>query len=338
MRAKRRTLAALTLVSALVATPFVEAGFLGDVDKAMKDYATNIQKEGDDNLATMKTIVDAVKKGEFKAILPAVDAGMKSYGTNMQKTGDDAWVDLKPILKDLVDPKTYLPAPLKKMWEAFVAELAVLKARFLRRVEHPWADDPPAGGGNGGDPQPPPNPPPAPPTPPTTGAKPAGGGADPGVPSSQSTTATSGATGALPASSEIRASAIVASGPPIGVDGMNACYEEYLNVRKTALAASDWKASKLDAKQQGPVGEKIELMAGHARDMEDRLFAKLRGNKTAVKALVAYVGKLDASARAHFRSLVSRLQQSWNAQALHERADAAKADIAKLLAKLKSSL
>ena len=328
MRAKRKSLVALTLVSALVATPMVQAGFLTDVDKAMKDYAGNIQKEGDDNLATMKTVVDAVKKGEFKAILPAVDAGMKSYGTNMQKTGDDAWADLKPILKDLVDPKTYLPGPLKKAWEAFVAELAVLKARFLRRVDKPWADDPPAGGGGaGGDPQPPPaNPPPANPPPPASVAPPA-------PPSVSATIPTTGGDGSLPAAaSSIR-------GEVVDVDGMNDTFGEYLGVRQTALAAHSWSESKLSATAQGPVGTKIERMAWHARDMEDRLFAKLRANRTAAKAFIAWASHLDAAtAKQHLAGLTSRLHQSWNMEALHDRADASKAAIAKGFANLKAKL
>lgn len=302
MRSNRRTLVALTVVASMMATPIVQAGFLDKVDKAMKDYAGNIQAEGDANLATMKTIVDALKKGEFKAILPAIDAGMKSYGAAMQKTGDDAWADLKPILQDLVNPATYIPGPIKKMWEAICAELAVLKARFLRRCENPWADDPPAGGGAGGSEEPaPPAEPPAPPAePPAPPAEPpaepppspAPGGGD--VPPA-------GGDGSLPAASSTRAHHVV------GVEEMKCAFAEYLMAKNAAMKGYNFNQTKVDAKAQAAVGAKVEKMAWHCKDMEDRLFAKISRNKTARKAYASWVAGLDEASRRQVSSLTRRL-------------------------------
>jgi hypothetical protein len=340
MRSKRQTLIAVTLVTALSAAPIVQAGFLADLDKAMKNYGDNITKTGDNNLATMKTVLGHIKKGEFKQILPAVDAGMKTYGGDMQKTGDDALVDLKAIIKDLLDPKTYLPGPLKKAWEAFVAELAVLKARFLRRVENPWADDPPAGGGAGGEtePAPPADPPPAdppadpppadPPPSPAPPAPPEGGGDTPPP------TGASAETGELP--EQAAASSTRKAGGVVGVDGMNEAFSEFVGVREVASKAHGWNQSEVPAASRTAVGSKVTRMVAHAREMEDKLFKKLSRNATAMKAFLAFCAKKGASAKAQCGQLLDRLAKSWNAQAMRDRSNAAKAELAKAIAKFKS--
>jgi hypothetical protein len=138
-RALRATIVAAVLIG--LAAGSLQAGprkLLEDLDKAMKDYANNIQTTGE-NAGKFLTGKDYS--------LTALDAAMKAYVADTQKTGDDALADLKPFIHDLLDIKTYLPEAVIKAWQAFVAELAVLRARFLRRCENPWADDPPAGGG-----------------------------------------------------------------------------------------------------------------------------------------------------------------------------------------------
>lgn len=305
MRSNRRRLVALTVVASLMATPIVQAGFLDKVDKAMKDYAGNIQAEGDANLATMKAIVDALKKGEFKAILPAIDAGMKSYGAAMQKTGDDAWADLKPILQDLINPATYIPGPIKKMWEAIVAKLAVLKARFLRRCENPWADDPPAGGGAGGseEPAPPAEPPPAepPPAEPPPAEPPAPPSPAPGGEGGGDVPPAAGGDGSLPAASSTRNRHVV------GVEEMKCAFAEYLMAKNAAVEGYNFNQSKVDAKARPAVGAKVEKMAWHCKDMEDRLYAKISRNKTARKTYAAWVNGLDEASRRQVSSLTRRL-------------------------------
>lgn len=345
-----RTRRALSLVVglALVVAPAAHAGFMQDLDKAMRTYGDNIVKTGDNNIATMKTLLEKVKTGKFKEILPAIDAGMKTYGGDLQKTGDDAIADIKAIVKDLTDIKTYIPAPLLKLWEAFVAELAVLRARFLYRCEHPWADDPPAGGGGGGNENPPPpadppagggdTPPPADPPPASPAPAPAGGSA---ASPAADTPPPTGDSGSLPG--DAQASSIRASGtrgPVVDVAGMNGAFDDFVGVRKAAQKAYNWaRTEKFSAEQRTAVMAKVNSMVEYAHQLESKLVAKLARNATATRAFVAYVGKLDpAVARGSFSSLLTQLSRSLNAAALSARATKAQRDLAAQVSQLKAKI
>ena len=61
--------------------------FLEALDKAMKDYATDIEAEGDSNLQTMKTIGGKLlHPTKWKELPQDVDAGFKNYAGALQKT------------------------------------------------------------------------------------------------------------------------------------------------------------------------------------------------------------------------------------------------------------
>jgi hypothetical protein len=137
-----RCVMAVLLLGLTGLTPSAQAAnnkFLEHLDGLMNKYRDNQTATGDHALAFITG-----KKYSGADIKAALEA----YEKDLQKTGEDGQADLKLLLDDLKDPTNFLPGPLKKLWENIVQELAVLRARFLRRCQNPWADDPPDGGGN----------------------------------------------------------------------------------------------------------------------------------------------------------------------------------------------
>jgi hypothetical protein len=317
--------AALALAMAAASALPVQAGdgFLKHLDTLMRNYADSFYKEGSPGDVAEKFF----RGGNFG--LKAIDQAMRAYGDASQKVGEQAWTDLKVVLKDLLDVKTYLPGPLKKAWEALVAELAVLKARFLARCENPWADDPPAGGSAAAE-----VPSAAPEAAPESGA--ADGALPEGEPAAPlaSGIAPGGAGGAVRASSiRPRSSRRVAR--VVGAREMEDAFDEFVRVRKNAQRGIEMIRS-LEAGRRAQVQEKL---VRQAHEMEDMLLAKLRSNPTALKALSSYLARLDRrTAQGSFRRLLTRLTQALNAAALADRRNARARERAAAAASLKARI
>lgn len=319
----RRSIPVVACLLAALTASAACAGFLKDLDTLMRNYADNIIKQGDD-------VRNAFANGfDMKAL----DTAMKAYSDDIIKTGDDAWRDLKAVLKDLLDIRTYLPGPLRAAWEAFVKEIAVLRQRFLWRTEHPWEDDPPAGGGDNppsnivvgptpGDGSPPADTQPADPAP-VTG------------PSPSPVSDPAPLSGKLPGD----ASASVTRGAKVlSQKGMVLELDTFVNYRKTTEKAHGW-LSGLDAQKKQAIGPKVDWMVREAHRMDEVLVAKAASNATFLKVLVAYVKRLDAStARGSFGNVLSNLARKLNADAMADRGSAVKRSRAIEIAALKKQV
>ena len=134
--------------------PFLEA-----VDKAMKDYATDLQAEGDANINTIKTIGGKVlHPTKWKELLTDVDAGMKAYGGALTKTGDDALENTKAMVKLLLSVRTYIPDFILAGWDKLVGAFHSGGGGASAANDSSWAGDgslPGGGGGGAGDTPPP---------------------------------------------------------------------------------------------------------------------------------------------------------------------------------------
>ena len=146
---ERNRFLVLALVSS-ISLGQVQAGptkFLEAVDKAMKDYGTDLQAEGDANLATMKTIGGKLMHPtKWKELGTDVDAGMKAYGGALTKTGDDALENTKAMVKLLLSVRTYIPDFILKAWDAAVARFKAAAGGASAEASSAWAGDaaPPA--------------------------------------------------------------------------------------------------------------------------------------------------------------------------------------------------
>jgi hypothetical protein len=294
-----RSVASVALGMTLFASPIHAAGFLDKVDKAMKDYATNIQATGDHAIETIKAVADALAHGKLKGTLEAVDKGMKAYEADITKTGDDALASIKEIAKALTEFKTYLPGSI-------AASIETLKARFLARAANPWAED--GGGGGGGAasadiPAPPPAEAPS-----HGGDTPAAGHGEHGGGHEEH----GGGHGAgsmdpaPPLESQTRASGIRAPAAPSGgtrtrsAARLKALFDSYVQMPELAKKISASRlASQVRTKYRNDATQDLRKAKASLEDSHpkftERLLEMLSRDVEALKLFLEYTSKLDTS-------------------------------------------
>lgn len=146
MRITGRTLALLVLGSWLCTVPASQAGpkaFLEAVDKAMKEYAADLQAEGESNLNTIKTVGGKLlRPTKWKELPQDIDAGFKAYSGALIKTGDDALANTKAMFKLLLSVRTYIPDFILKIWDSAIAKLKAAGEGVSAEASSAWSDDP----------------------------------------------------------------------------------------------------------------------------------------------------------------------------------------------------
>lgn len=291
------------LLSVCLAAGPVGAGpmkFLEAVDKAMKDYATDLQAEGDANLNTIKTIGGKLMHPtKWKELGTDIDAGMKAYGDALTKTGDNALANTKAMMKLLLSVRTYVPEFILKMWDKLVAALHGAGGQVSEAAGSSWADD---------------------------GSLPAGGGGS-DQPFADS--------GDVPQASEIRASGTRRpAGKKLSVSDRDSALKAWIDMR--TAAAGLWKLSKQakpegKAKVEAAMHETIKDVRSHDPAMMGHLVVN-------PKATLAFATMLDRGSddeRAAMGDVIGALNRAYTDKMRNPKASSDVKAAAAAVAKLK---
>lgn len=301
MKDLKRKCGVLALAGCLAVAP-VCAGpmkFLEAVDKAMKDYATDLQAEGDANLNTIKTIGGKLlHPTKWKELPTDIDAGMKAYGDALIKTGDNALANTKAMVKLLLSVRTYIPEFILKMWDKLVGALNGAGGQVSEAAGSSWADD---------------------------GALPAGGGGD--QPFADS--------GDVPQASEVRASGTrKPAGKKLSATERDSALKAWIDMR--TAAAGLWKLSKQakpdgKAKVEAAMHETIRNVRAHDPAMMGHLLVN-------PKATIAFATMLERGSddqRAAMGDIIGALNRAYTDQVRNPKAKAEVKTAAAAVAKLK---
>ncbi|MBI3890559.1 MAG: hypothetical protein HY303_03410 [Candidatus Wallbacteria bacterium] len=314
----KRTLTAATLAAALALGLFVQpahAGLLTAIDTAMKNYANNIVKQGDQATAD-------VKNGSIKNLYNDAWTNYAKSFYEEGMLGGDALKDSKAIFVELKKIVMWVPNKIKEIWDKLIDGLKWVRDR-IGAAGPGW---PPPNAGGGAPPAADVNLP-ADPTP-----APADAAATPAAPSDT-------LVASLPNEGEVRASAGLGDGflgKFSNTKDFGKKFGVFTGYQTQVARIRSWFAS-LKPEEQKALTPNVSRVVEEASTMEDLIVRDISGNQC--DAFVKAAGAMDAAtARATLRGLLSKATKRVNMQYLGNKSDKNAARKAQQLAALKTKL